>query len=149
VYFIKCKYCFIKKYFYFNIFCKNFYYVFSYFWCQCKYSCEWTGALNINQLTLQKCTTAMSCNNGSKWKFVKAAIAQTKPLNPSIDESINEIDHDNAKLQKNPSGSKKQQRNSALPTNEVSIKATTQTDTTNSAAGTMIDTTVQSVSVSL
>jgi len=91
----------------------------------------------------------MLCNNESKWKFVKAAIAQTKPLNPVIDESINEIDHDNTKLHKNSFGSKKQQRNSALPTNEVSIKATTQTDATNSAAGTMIDTTVQSVSVSL
>ncbi|XP_071570853.1 uncharacterized protein [Temnothorax nylanderi] len=73
-----------------------------------------------------------------------AAIAQTKPLNPSIDKSINEIDHDNVNLQKNPFGLKKQQRNSALPTNEALIKATTQIDATNSAAGTMIDTTVQS-----
>lgn len=79
---------------------------------------------------------------------MKTAIAQAKPLDPSIDESVNEIDHDNAKLQKNSFVSKKQQRNSALPTNEASIKAT-QTDATNSAAGTTIDTTVQSVSVSL
>ncbi|KAL0128214.1 hypothetical protein PUN28_003459 [Cardiocondyla obscurior] len=65
-------------------------------------------------------------------------IAQAKPLNISIDESINEIDHDNADLQKNPFESE----DSALPTNEASIKATALTDTTNSAAGT-IDTTVQ------
>lgn len=79
---------------------------------------------------------------------MKIVIAQAKPLDPSIDESINEIDYDNAKLQKNLFVSKKQQRNSALPTNEASIKATTQTDATNSAAGTTIDTTVQSVSIS-
>ncbi|XP_011863124.1 PREDICTED: uncharacterized protein LOC105559450 [Vollenhovia emeryi] len=74
-------------------------------------------------------------------KNFKAAIAQAKPLNPSTDESINEVDHDNANLYKSPIGSKKQQRNSALPTNEASIKAATQTDTTNSAAGTVIDAT--------
>lgn len=79
---------------------------------------------------------------------MKAAITQAKPLNPSIDESINEIDHYNANLQKDPFESQEQQRNSALPTNEVLIKETTQTDTTNAAVGTMIDTTVQSVSAS-
>lgn len=72
---------------------------------------------------------------------MKAAIVQAKPLNPSI-ESINEIDHDDAKLQKDPFGSKKQQRDSALPTKEALIKETAQTDATNSAAGTTIDTTV-------
>lgn len=88
------------------------------------------------------------CNNENKWKIVKAAIAQAKPLNSSIDESINEIDH-NVNLQKNPFESKKQQSNSALPTNEASIKVTRQADTTNSAADTMIDTAIPSVSVSL
>lgn len=80
---------------------------------------------------------------------MKAAIAQANPLNSSIDESINEIDSDNVNLRKNPFESEKQQRNSALPTNEASIKVTRQTDATNSAAGTMIDTIVPSVSVSL
>ncbi|XP_012219462.1 uncharacterized protein [Linepithema humile] len=73
----------------------------------------------------------------------KAVLTQAKPLNLSIDESINEIDHGNPILRKNQLESKEQQRNSDLPTNEVIIKATTQTDTTNSAAGTAIDTTIQ------
>ncbi|XP_011064970.1 PREDICTED: uncharacterized protein LOC105152401 [Acromyrmex echinatior] len=71
--------------------------------------------------------------------FAVAAITQAKPLNPSIDESINEIDHDNTNLQRNSFGS-----NSALPTNEASIQDITQTDATNSAVGTVIDTTIQS-----
>ncbi|KYM83332.1 hypothetical protein ALC53_06063 [Atta colombica] len=74
--------------------------------------------------------------------FAVAATTQAKPLNPSIDESINEIDYDNTRstnLQKNSFGS-----NSALPTNEASIQGTTQTDATNSAVGTVIDTTIQS-----
>ncbi|XP_012534759.3 uncharacterized protein LOC105835771 [Monomorium pharaonis] len=77
--------------------------------------------------------------------FAAAAIAQAKPLNSSIDESVNEIDHDNANLQKNILfESKKQQRNSALPTNEASRKITTQTEATNSAVDTTFDTTAQS-----
>ncbi|KYQ60479.1 hypothetical protein ALC60_00462 [Trachymyrmex zeteki] len=75
--------------------------------------------------------------------FAVAATAQAKPLNPSIDESINEIERDNTNLQKNPFGSNKQQ-NSALPTNEASIQETMRTDATDSAVGTMIDTTIQS-----
>ncbi|XP_012063139.1 PREDICTED: uncharacterized protein LOC105626447 [Atta cephalotes] len=74
--------------------------------------------------------------------FAVTATTQAKPLNPSIDESINEIDYDNTRstnLQKNSFGS-----NSALPTNEASIQGTTQTDATNSAVGTVIDTTIQS-----
>lgn len=63
-----------------------------------------------------------------------------------VDESINEIDYGNPSLRKNPLESEDQQRNSDLPTNEALITATTQTDATNSAAGTAVDTTVQSVS---
>jgi len=69
-------------------------------------------------------------------------------VNLSIDESINEIDHGNPSQRKNQLESKEQQRNSDLPTNEVLITDTTQTDdATNSAAGTVTDTTKQSVSV--
>lgn len=78
----------------------------------------------------------------------KAAITQAKPSYSSIDESINEIDH-NAILQRNLLESKQLSQDSALPTNETSITATTQIDATNSAADIMIDTTVQSVSVTL
>ncbi|XP_011687150.1 PREDICTED: uncharacterized protein LOC105449577 [Wasmannia auropunctata] len=79
------------------------------------------------------------------WLLLAAAvIAQAKPLNLSIDESINEIDSDNTKLQTKSSGLRKQQRNSALPTDEASIKETSQTDAADSAAGTAIDTTIQS-----
>ncbi|XP_018395121.1 PREDICTED: uncharacterized protein LOC108773713 [Cyphomyrmex costatus] len=75
--------------------------------------------------------------------FAAVAIAQAKPLDPSIDESINEIENDNTNLQKNPFGLNKQQ-NSALPTNEASIQDTTQTDATKSAVGTIFDTIIQS-----
>ncbi|CAL1674088.1 unnamed protein product [Lasius platythorax] len=75
----------------------------------------------------------------------KAAITQAKPPYSSIDESINEIDH-NAILQRNLLESKQLSQDSALPTNETSITATTQIDATNSAADIVIDTTVQPVS---
>lgn len=74
------------------------------------------------------------------WLLFVAAVTVAKPLNPSINKSINEIDHDNTK--KDLFESKKQQRNSALPTYEASTKVTTQTEAANSAVDT-IDTTVQ------
>lgn len=81
--------------------------------------------------------------------YGKVAIAQTKPLHSSkIDESINEIDH-NASLQRNLLELKELEENSALSTNETSIKATTQIDATNSAADIIIDTTVRPVSAIL
>ncbi|KAM0736238.1 hypothetical protein ACS0PU_010199 [Formica fusca] len=73
-----------------------------------------------------------------------AAITQGKPPYPSIDESINEVDH-NAKSQRNLPESKQLEQNSALSTNETSITATTQIDATNSAADIIIDTTVRPV----
>lgn len=80
--------------------------------------------------------------------FGKVAITQTKPLHPSkIDESINEVDH-NISLQRNLLELKELEENSALSTNETSIKTTTQIDATNSAAD-IIDTTVQPVSFTL
>lgn len=80
--------------------------------------------------------------------YWKVAIIQTKPLHPSVDESINEIDH-NANLQRNLLESKELEENSALSTNETSIKDTTQIDATNSAADIIIDTTVRPVSATL
>lgn len=81
--------------------------------------------------------------------YGKVAIAQTKPLHSSkIDESINEIDH-NASLQRNLLELKELEENSALSTNETSIKATNQIDATNSAVDIIIDTTVRPVSATL
>lgn len=82
--------------------------------------------------------------------YGKVAITQTKPLHLSMKtiESINEVDH-NANLQRNLLESKELGENSALSTNETSIKATTQIDATNSAADIIIDTTVRPVSVTL
>lgn len=73
------------------------------------------------------------------------AIVQAKPLNSPIDDSINEVDHDNVNLQKDSYRSEEQARNSALPTNEELI-ATIRPDATNSAAGTVLDKTVRPVS---
>ncbi|KAL6254356.1 hypothetical protein P5V15_014404 [Pogonomyrmex californicus] len=75
--------------------------------------------------------------------FATVTIVQMKPLNSSFDEFTNEVDHSNANLQKNLLDLKKQRRSSALSTDEASIKANTQIDTSSSAAD-MIDTTVQS-----
>ncbi|EZA57834.1 hypothetical protein X777_00936 [Ooceraea biroi] len=72
------------------------------------------------------------------WMVLAVAIVQAKPLDSSIDESINEVDHDNVSLRR-----KEQARNSALPTNEEQITATIRSDATNSAAGTVIDATVR------
>jgi len=72
-----------------------------------------------------------------------------KPLDSPIDQSINEVNHDNASPQEDLFVSQKQARNSALPTNEEPITAAAQFDATDSAAGTVIDTTVRPVSGTL
>ncbi|KAL6432101.1 hypothetical protein ACFW04_006668 [Cataglyphis niger] len=77
------------------------------------------------------------------WMLLTAAATQAKPPYPSIDESINEIDH-NANPQRNLLESKQLEQTSALSTNETSISATTQIDA-NSAADIIIDTTVRPV----
>ncbi|XP_070165360.1 uncharacterized protein [Polyergus mexicanus] len=76
--------------------------------------------------------------------LMAAAITQAKPPYPSMDESINEVDH-NAKPQRYLLESKQLEQNSALSTNETSIMATMQIDATNSAADIIIDTTVRPV----
>ncbi|XP_072749730.1 uncharacterized protein [Anoplolepis gracilipes] len=72
------------------------------------------------------------------------AITQAKPPYRSIDESINEVDY-NANPQRNLLESKQLEENSALPTNETSMTATTQIDPTNSAVNIAINTTVRPV----
>jgi len=78
--------------------------------------------------------------------FAKA-IVHAKPLVSPIDQSINEVDH--ASTREGPFMSQKQARNSALPTNEEPATAAVQSDATNSAAGTVINTTVRPVSGTL
>lgn len=78
--------------------------------------------------------------------FAQVAITQTKPLNSTLDESINEIDHGNHAKSK-PLGLKERPRNSALPTNEVPLTTTRTADATvDSAASTARDTTALPVS---
>ncbi|XP_020300839.1 uncharacterized protein LOC109864231 [Pseudomyrmex gracilis] len=84
----------------------------------------------------------MARATGFMWVlFTAVAITQTKPLNSTLDESINEIDHGNHAKSK-PLGLKERPRNSALPTNEVPLTTTRTADATvDSAASTARDTT--------
>lgn len=81
-----------------------------------------------------------------KWKCAKIAVTRAKPLNSSLDESANEIDHDETSLQRNPLEPKERQQDPALPTNGERLATAPQADTTYSAVGTVIDATVRPVS---
>lgn len=100
--------------------------------------------LNINYLVSRDKRDDVSRDdeNNEKKKFDKIAVAQAKPLDFPLDESINEIDH-GTNLRESPL---ERQLSPALPTNQQPTAATVPVGAINPAAGSAIATTVRAVS---